>query len=164
MEIVNSYNKYNDYDYDYAEVKNANWYGKGSITEIQGYKIIDPLIYVSDSGGKSEACHIIPRKLKVSNTENYDHIGYWPSYSELNPGQRGIFLKWLSEGKNDTTIDIGYVFIYFYGLEYRVLQENKDLELIGYEIVRLRKYYGSNRSFQGYSESLLAYIISTLKK
>ena len=158
---LHSNSKYDDYNY--AKIKAANWYGKGSITEIQGYKIIDSLIYVSNSGGKSEACHIIPRKLKVGNTENYDHIGYWPSYSELNPGQKRMFLKWLSEGKNDTTIDIGYVFIYFYGLEYRVLKENKDLELIGYEIIRLRKYYASNRSFQGYSESLLAYIISNLK-
>ena len=73
-----------------------------------------------------------------------------------------MFLKWLSQGKNNTAIDIGYVFIYFYGLEYRVLQENKDLILIGYEIIRLRKYYASNRSFQGYSESLLAHIISNL--
>ncbi|MDE0092081.1 MAG: TerB N-terminal domain-containing protein, partial [Oligoflexia bacterium] len=94
--------------------------------------------------------------------ENYDYLGYWPSYSELNPGQRSMFLKWLSEGKNNTAIDIGYVFIYFYGLEYRVLQENKDLKLVAYEIIKLRKYYASNRSFQGYSERLLAYIISKL--
>ena len=160
LKIVSSYNGYGDHDY--TEVKNANWYGMGSTIEIQGYKINDPLIYISNSRNKSPAHHIVPKKLKVSHSENYDHIGYWPSYSELSPGQKGMFLKWLSQGKNNTAIDIGYVFIYFYGLEYRVLQENKDLVSIAYEIIRLRKYYASNRSFQGYSERLLAYIISNL--
>ena len=152
-----------DDEFDYTEVQNANWYGKGNVIKIQGYEISNPLIYITNSGQESPACHIIPKKLKVSNTENYDHIGYWPSYSKLNASQKGVFLKWLSEGKNNTEIDIGYVFIYFYGLEYRVLKENKDLELIGYEIVRLWKCYASNRSFQRYSEGLLAYIISNLK-
>lgn len=159
LKISNSYNGNNDYDY----VQGANWYGQDSAIEIQGYRIINPLIYVNNSSSPSSVCHIIPRKLKASNMKCYDRIGYWPSYSVLNSNQRGVFLKWLSEGKNDSTIDIGYVFIYFYGLEYRVLKENKDLELIGYEIIRLRKYYASNRSFQRYSEGLLAYIISNLK-
>ena len=157
-EMVNVYD-----DCDYTEIKNSKWYGNGSVIEIQGYKIANPLIYVTNSRKESPACHIIPKKLKVSNAENYDHIGYWPSYSKLNASQRGNFLRWLSEGKNNTEVDIGYVFIYFYGLEYRVLKENKDLELIGHEIVRLWKCYASNRSFQQYSEGLLAYIMSNLK-
>ena len=160
LRVVSSYNGYNERDY--TEIKNANWHGLGSTVEIQGYKINDPLIYISNSRNKSPTRHIIPKKLKANHNENYDYIGYWPSYSELNPAQRGMFLKWLSQGKNNTAIDIGYVFIYFYGLEYRVLQENKDLELIAHEIIKLRRYYASNRSFQGYSESLLAYIISKL--
>ena len=160
LKIANPHKGYNEHDY--IEIKNASWYGLGSTVEIQGYKINAPLIYISNSRNKSSARYIISKKLKVNHNENYDYIGYWPSYSTLSPGQRGMFLKWLSQGKNNPAIDIGYVFIYFYGLEYRVLQENKDLELIGYEIIRLRKYYASNRSFLGYSERLLAYIISNL--
>ncbi len=160
LKILSPYKGYNEYDY--TERKNAKWYGLGSTVEIQGYKMNAPLIYVSNSSNKSSARYIISKKLKVNRNENYDYIGYWPSYSKLSPNQRGMFLKWLSQGKNNPAIDIGYVFIYFYGLEYRVLQENTDLELIGYEIIRLRKYYASNRSFLGYSDRLLAYIISNL--
>jgi len=161
LDTVNLYDDHNDCDH--TETQNANWYGKGSVIDIQGYKITNPLVYVTNSKQESSACHIIPKKLKASSVENYDHIGYWPSYSKLNASQRGIFLRWLSEEKNNTEINIGYVFIYFYGLEYRVLKEHKDLELIGYEIIKLWKRYASDRSFQQYSERLLAYIISNLK-
>lgn len=154
---------YGDYEKeDYEEVKKSNWIGNGKSIEIQGYSIQNPNIYVYDSGRKSPACHIVPTKLKATKKENYDEIGYWPSYSDLNPGQRGMFLNWLATGKNDSKIDIGYVFIYFYGLEYRVLKENKDYKSIAQEIIRLRKIYSSNNSFKNYSEGLLAYILSNL--
>ena len=159
--ISTSYGGYDDEDHE--EVKKAKWAGKGENIEIQGHKISDPFIYVTDSGKKSPACHVVPSKLKANNRENFDNIGYWPSYSDLNTGQRGMFLNWLAEGKSDSKIDIGYVFIYFYGLEYRVLKDKKDYEAIAKEIIRLREHYRTNNSFKGYSEGLLAYILSNLE-
>ena len=151
-----------DDDEDYDDAKNSKWYGNGEDIKIHEFKISNPLIYISNSGKKSSACHVVPTKLKISKKESYDSIGYWPSYSDLNAGQRKIFLAWLAGGKSDTTIDIGYVFIYFYGLEYRILKDCKDLEIIANEVIRLRELYSTNNSFRSYSEGLLAYIISKL--
>ena len=153
------------FDEHYEEVKNAKWNGLESEIEVQGFKIKNPFLFTTNSNEKSVACHIVPIKLPASNKEeeDYDDMGYWPSFSDLTSSQRGKFLKWLSDGKEDPTIDIGYVFIYFYGLEYRVVKEGQDLEEIGREVIRLRKYYASNNSFRNYSENLLAYIISNLE-
>jgi hypothetical protein len=44
-----------------------------------------------------------------------DSIDYYPSYKKLTPPQRYIYLNWLSDISKD--IDIGYIFLFFYGLE-----------------------------------------------
>jgi hypothetical protein len=50
------------------------------------------------------------------------NIMYWPSYDQLNPNQRKTYLNWLENGGKDA-ISIGYVFIYYYGLERWLLTE-----------------------------------------
>jgi hypothetical protein len=71
---------------------------------------------------------------------------YYASYEKLTPEQRWVYLDWL---KNvDREIDIGYVFIFYYGLErhlfFGLYEEAFDM------ILRLRKVHG-NRSFHEYS-------------
>jgi hypothetical protein len=34
----------------------------------------------------------------------------------MTPGQRGNYLSWLASGKQGQLDDIGYAFVYFYGL------------------------------------------------
>lgn len=46
-------------------------------------------------------------------------IGYYPEYKDLTPGQRNVYLNWLINGAK-TDIAIGYIFIYYYGLERRM--------------------------------------------
>lgn len=143
---------------------NSFWLARDKNIEIQGFKIANSLLYIEDSGRGSSLPHVVPLKLKAKSSSDFGDIGYWPSYSALSINQRGAFLKWLSEGKKDKYINIGYVFIYFYGLEYRAVKENKDLPLIAYELMQLRKIYKSNRSFDNYSEGLLSYILSKLDR
>jgi tellurite resistance protein len=90
------------------------------------------------------------------------NIGYWPSYSQINPASRAAFLAWLSCGKKDPKTNIGYVFIYFYGLERRALVDAKDsatapndIPLIVLEVKRLLSIYGGNGSFRGYASNFL---------
>lgn len=77
-------------------------------------------------------------------TSEIADMGYWPDYRAISPEQRYEYLQWLSLGKKDyfTSRDIGYLFLYFYGLEVRALEDHKDIELITKEVCRLLKIFG----------------------
>ena len=82
-------------------------------------------------------------------------MGYWPSYSTITPEHRAAYLGWLAGGRNAPGAYIGYVFLYFYGLERRVLDPSfpcppEELTVITDEVERLLELYSENRSFQGY--------------
>jgi hypothetical protein len=83
---------------------------------------------------------------------------YFPKYRELTPEQRYIYLKLLSNPYN-TDIDIGYVFILYYGLERHLLQGNFDAAFKA--IIKLRDVH-KNKSFQHYSGNAL--VLSALLK
>lgn len=81
-----------------------------------------------------------------SFSEACQSIGYYPSYECLTPEQRWIYLNWLKDIRQQ--VDVGYVFIFYYGLERHLLYGNyKDAVDV---ILLLRKYH-ENHSFQGYS-------------
>jgi hypothetical protein len=87
-----------------------------------------------------------------------ERMGYWPSYANISPACRGTYLRWLSSGKRTPETDIGYVFLYFYGLERRLLADQpppSEVELLIAEVVRLREIYSGNGSFDGYSRRLI---------
>lgn len=87
-----------------------------------------------------------------SSPENVPKLSYFPSYSEMTPEQRGLYLRWLCDVTNP--IDIGYVFVYYYGLERQLLYGDFD-EAIN-EILLLRKHH-DNGSFQSYSSSAIVH-------
>ena len=87
-----------------------------------------------------------------------DDMSYWPSYSGLTSRSRSAYLEWLASNRDNPTTYIGYVFLYFYGLERRLLVDrenglvrNKEIFLLFQEIKRLLKIYGSNGSFRSYA-------------
>ncbi|MEZ8106608.1 tellurite resistance TerB family protein [Vibrio cortegadensis] len=91
-----------------------------------------------------------------------DSLGYWPSFATLSKECRGLFLDWLASDRKNEDISIGYVFIYFYGFERRIIEdigETKvsDVEFLAIfnEVARLLAIYGVNRSFRSYSSRLL---------
>jgi hypothetical protein len=87
-----------------------------------------------------------------------EKLGYWPSYANISPACRWRYLHWLSSGKCNPDTDIGYVFLYFYGLERRLLCDQPppgEVELLIAEVVRLRGIYSGNGSFDGYSRRLI---------
>jgi hypothetical protein len=76
---------------------------------------------------------------------------YYPTYEGLTPEQKWIYLKLLANPYN-TNIDIGYVFILYYGLERHLL--SGDFEKAFRVILKLRDVH-SNNSFQQYSANAL---------
>ncbi len=87
-----------------------------------------------------------------SSPDNVEKLSYFPSYSEMNPGQRGLYLRWLYDVTAE--IDIGYVFVYYYGLERQLVYGNFDA---AFEEIQLLRKHHNNGSFQGYSASALVH-------
>jgi hypothetical protein len=89
-------------------------------------------VYVG-TGTSSASWHegepsLIDLRLPVSRTSpsTSPPLGYWPSYARLTPEARRCYLEWLAMGRRNPSIDIGYVFIFFYGLERRLLVDMAD--------------------------------------
>ena len=51
-------------------------------------------------------------------------MGHWPSYNCLDKRARAAYLTWLIEGRRNESAYIGYVFLFFYGLERRLLVDH----------------------------------------
>lgn len=84
-------------------------------------------------------------------------IPYYPSYGGLDAASRRTYVEWLASNRDDPATYIGYVFLYFYGLERRLFVDNAagDRQDIIAEVKRLLSVYGANRSFQMYASALL---------
>ncbi len=140
------------------------WVPKGETVIIQGVRIDGGMIYVGERNRPGDSDRpqnaLINPSLSASGAARDpggDSMPYWPSYSEIEPRARRTYLEWLASGRNDPEISIGYVFLYFYGLEYRLFFEQAEAEAdeILAEVKRLLSIYGSNNSFRGYAERLL---------
>jgi hypothetical protein len=92
-------------------------------------------------------------KLPVSQPEDIQTVPrppYWPSYAELSAQQRWIYLDWLRDVRKP--VDLGYVFVYFYGLERHLVF--KDFDAATAEILLLLEYH-SKSSFPFYAKRAL---------
>lgn len=84
-------------------------------------------------------------------------VPYYPSYSALAPESRRAFIEWLAGPRKNPSTYIGYVFIYFYGLERRLFFDKplNQTSIIVDEVERLLTIYGDNNSFRFYASNLL---------
>jgi tellurite resistance protein len=111
----------------------------------RGYAIDNALIDPSLSVGRAPG-----------NTSG-EGVSYYPSYSSLSPESRRAFIEWLASSRNNPSTYIGYVFIYFYGLERRLFFDKAfdQSKIIVGEVERLLSTYGENNSFWFYASNLL---------
>lgn len=77
---------------------------------------------------------------------------YYPRYADLTSGQRWVYVNWLRD--ITSPVYIGYVFLYYYGLERHLIAG--DFEAAVDEILLLRNHH-RHRSFSSYSDSALIY-------
>jgi len=145
------------------------WVPHDQALDVHGYSIEGGLVYVGKDlaavNGYSVEPALINPKLKVA-AKHPDHSGegmtYWPAYDRISPRNRAGYLAWLASGRNASDVYIGYVFLYFYGLERRILYDhkqgaknNEELVTIFNEVKRLLKRYGDNNSFARYAQQFL---------
>ncbi len=93
--------------------------------------------------------------------------GYWPSYDRLSAGHRGSYLDWLAGPRRISEADQSYLFLYFYGLERRLLFDAKHDSNAAAErgtlVAELRRMGGETTddqhgSFVNYLTNLLDFI------
>lgn len=151
-----------------SEFKTARWLNKSETITVAGIEIRGGKIYVGPSltaaNGGAEPSLIDPRKNVAKNgyyTER--HTNYWPNYSDISPQARRAYLLWLADGRSAPDADIGYVFLYFYGLERRIIldilrekQAQDELPEIARELKRLYATYADvSNSFKMYCGQLI---------
>jgi uncharacterized protein/uncharacterized tellurite resistance protein B-like protein len=149
------------------------WISAGQPTVVKALSIPDGMIYVGSSltapDGSIEPAQIDPTlELDSQAADPQERLfGYWPRYDDISPTARRAYLTWLAGGRKDPSADVGYVFLFFYGLERRVLVDAKvdaaakaEVPAIMGEVERLRTIY-SNPSFQSYTKTFLEYVAAS---
>lgn len=146
----------------------ASWVPAGVAVSVAGREIPGGLIYAgcgmtSISGHPTEPALIDPtlpvdwRKPDLTGRT----MGYWPFYDGITPQARAGYLQWLIGGRRDPTAYIGYVFLFYYGLERRVLSDlglragDAEVGVIAAEVRRLAELYGHHGSFGTYARNFL---------
>lgn len=138
-----------------------DWKQPGTAVSVAGMTITDGMIYVGragDSWAEHDSSFIDPTLSVAPKSTAPGTLGYWPSYRRITPECRRQYLEWLSSGRGAPDQDIGYVFLYFYGLERRLFIDTppaEEVHLLASEVKRLRSIYAGNGSFNGYSGRLL---------
>ena len=161
--------------FDQPKSKNkepSRWVTPGETVRIGKFEINRGFFYVggrlnSTDGYRTESSLVDPTLKINANSPDYagEHMDYWPSYDYINPESRAAYLEWLASDRSDPETYIGYVFLYFYGIERRLLVDNKngavsqdECKTLIMELRRLKSIYGHNRSFNGYVTGFLSHL------
>ncbi len=137
---------------------------------VQGRRLLDGMVYVGSSlRGVSQYVETEPALIdpsllvddRLPDIDGHD-MSYWPSYDNITPASRAAYLDWLAEGRPGGAY-IGYVFLFFYGIERRLLFDKSredvpvaEVNALVAEVERLLELYGDNGSFDRYAGEFLS--------
>lgn len=157
---------------------NAEWVAPGRSITVAGHRIPGGMVWLGTSmthAHEQADPALLNPLLAVDSRPDWSgkNIDYWPSYTTITARQRCAYLIWLSEGRRSPGAPISYVFMFFYGLERRVLDAVDtrtmldpsmlaEMAVIQHEIAALRDVYpvGAaestylNSSFDRYASAL----------
>lgn len=140
----------------------ATWISADKTVQVGPY-CLPGLVYVGEnlkgisSHVSTEPALIRPQlKLDEAKPDRAGHwMSQWPSYSEIPSASRAAYLEWLAAGRQNPQMPIEYVYLFFYGLERRVIRDLRrarrpilsELRTIMVEVERLRQIYGDQAAF-----------------
>jgi len=147
------------------------WVAPGEPCQVAGLRLPGGMLYLG-AGGAGELPCLLDDSLSVTHDQPDfagSSMGYWPSYDRVTPSCRAAFLRWLADGRSTPGTYIGYVFLFFYGLERRLLVDSathgpvvaEEAPAIAGEVRRLASLYGESRSFRRYAHSFLGFLSAT---
>jgi hypothetical protein len=142
--------------------RELRWYGAGETVRVANYLLRDAMVYVSDGQPSDFEASCIDRKLDVGKPANGATIGagLHAFYAALNPKQRAGYLQWLAAGRVGALDEPAYAFLFFCGLERRLLREHCDQRPILNEVVRLLEIYASHRTLRAQLNGFLVYALA----
>lgn len=140
------------------------WIPAGENAVVAG-KSIGGMVYVGRAPstgkyGRANNAYIDPALSVASRADDLsgDGLHYWPSYTTIDARARATYLEWLATGRSDTRYNVGYVFLYFYGLEHCYFEDRPDdaeRQAIVTEVERLLEIYSDNGSVRRYFGAFL---------
>ena len=152
----------------------AKWIKPGDTVKIGKSRIRNGFFYFGGQMNGTAGFHggdeasLINPDLKIdAKFPDYagDQMSYWPRYSRISPQSRAAYIEWLAGDRSDPEAYIGYVFLYFFGIERRLLVDdangqvsNDERKALVRELKRLKCVHGDNRSFQSYVNALLSHV------
>lgn len=154
-----------------ARTQTPAWVPAGGSFRLGSYAVPGGLVFFGNAhsgpGGWDHEPALIDPALEV-DWSRPDRGGvtmdYWPFYSSITPQSRAAYIEWLAGGRSDPQVAIGYVFLFFYGLERRVLVDvgldptHPDVLAATAEVRRLLGVYRDNHSFRSYASSFLDFV------
>lgn len=148
----------------------ARWLEPGRPVDVAGYSLPGGMIYVGEGlSPVRELREVEPALIQpglpvdsAAPNRTGEGMPYWPSYASITPRDRAAYLEWLAGGRKAPGAYVGYVFLFFYGLERRALADSRHVPVtteerlaICTEVERLLGLYGTSSSFSGYATELL---------
>ena len=152
--------------------KQGRWVGADEAVDIGGIEIKGGFFYVGDRldglGGYGTEPSLIVPTLRIDRHSS-DYLGkqvpYGCDYNDISPEGRAAYLEWLAGNRGDSGIHMAYIFLYFNGIERRLLVDDKNGEVTDserdaliIELRRLKNLYGYDRYFNSYVINLLSHI------
>lgn len=149
-------------DNDLTEAEDC-WVAPNQTVQVAGYDI-PGMVYVGEglaaiNNYRAAETSLINPRLKVKRDDpDYEgkRMPYSASYGQMPPACRAAYLDWLSTGRQDSNVYIGYIWLFFYGLERRVfhnlltadfstcVSKQQELKQIVAEVERLNQLYDTS--------------------
>lgn len=108
----------------------ARWVPLGEPVHLGGVSVDRGGVYVGEHLAPLDrqaplavaACLVRPNlEVDWKRPDDRGDVGFWPSYSRLPPRSRAGYLRFLAGGAQHPQAPTGFLFLYFYGLERRLL-------------------------------------------
>jgi tellurite resistance protein len=139
------------------------WVAPDESIDVGIFRIPSGMVYVSDGHPSTAEASAINLRLPIGQSQQGEHapLNYYPQYVWLSPDQRAAYLAWLAKGRKDenpASRELGYIFLFLYGLERRLLVDNGQEQEVIAEVVRLLHHYGTytrSKSLQSYAGQLV---------
>ena len=146
-----------------ADFAKVTWHPIGETVVVAG-RSIDGLVYTGKPKRYQDRHNfMINPSLRVASIGyplGHRAMPYWPDYSEIDTKARAAYLEWLADGRCAPDADVGYVFLFFYGLENRFFLEQPNTQeraVILQEVKNLLDVYGENGSVQRYLNNFIEF-------
>ena len=144
--------------------RELRWFNTGEPVAVGPYKLQDPMVYISNGSHREDEVSCINLQLELGQNSPAPRISLKTqlSYALLSPTQRANYLRWLSHGRFGALDDIGFAYLFFCGLERRLLMDRQDQVRVLEEVTRLLDTYPASGLFDAHLNLFLAFSLARL--